>query len=121
MSQGRDSLDYLRDILDASQEALSFVATFDFADFLTDHRTNFAVVRALEIVGEAANHIPAEIRNRWPEVAWLDMVDMRNILIHAYFGVDLETVWRTIQEDLPPLRDSMERILAELESERNDH
>ena len=120
MSQGRDFLDYLRDILDASREALSFVETLDFADFLTDRRTNFAVVRALEIVGEAANHIPAEIRNRWPEVAWLDMVDMRNILIHAYFGVDLETVWRTIQEDLPQLRDSMERILAELEGEMNE-
>ena len=120
MTQGRDSLDYLRDVFDASREALSFVETVDFADLLTDHRTNFAVVRALEIIGEAANHIPAEIRNRWPEVAWLDMLDMRNILIHAYFGVDLETVWRTVQEDLPPLRDSMEQILAELESERND-
>ncbi len=110
----RTYLDYLWDILNATEAALSFVEDVDFAEFLANHRTNFAVVRALEIIGEAANHVPDEARDRWPQVAWQDMADMRNVLIHAYFGVDLEAVWRTVQEDLPPLRDLIKQILTEL-------
>ncbi len=105
MRQDRTYLDYLRDILNATEAALSFVEDVDFAEFSANLRTNFAVVRALEIIGEAANRIPDEVRDRWPQVAWQDVADMRNVLIHAHFGVDLEPVWRTVQEDLSPLRD----------------
>ena len=121
MRSGRFYLDYLRDMLGATEDALTFVEGLTFPEFLSDHRTNFAVVRALEIIGEAANHVPAQIRNHWPDVPWMDMIDMRNILVHAYFGVDLETVWRTVQEDLPQLRDSIRRILIELEREAKDN
>ena len=120
MREGRAYLDYLRDILDAAQEALAFVEGLTSSEFSTDRRTNFAVVRALEIIGEAANHVPSEIREQFHLVPWQDMIDMRNILIHAYFGIDLETVWRTVQEDLPPLLDSISRMLAKLEKEEKD-
>ena len=88
----------------------------DSLAFAADTRTNLAVVRALEIIGEAARHIPVRVRRRHPQVAWQDMVAMRNKLIHEYFGVDLEVIWRTVQEDLPPLRDEIRTVLAEMEN-----
>jgi uncharacterized protein with HEPN domain len=92
----------------------------DFPAFYADRRTNLAVVRALEIIGEAARHIPAIIRRRHPQVAWQDMVAMRNKLIHGYFGVDLEVLWRTVQEDLPPLSDAIREMLEEMKNEHQD-
>ena len=115
MRQNRTYLDYLWDILNSAEAALSFVEDVDFTGFSEDLRTHFAVVRALEIVGEAATQTPDTSKERWPHIPWQDMADMRNVLIHAYSGVDLETVWRTVQEDLPPLRDSIRQILADLE------
>ena len=116
MRPQRSYRDYLADILQAAEETLTFVVGMDFPTFRSDRRTNLAGVRALEIIGEAARHIPARVRRRYPQVAWQDMVAMRNKLIHEYFGVDLEVLWRTIQEDLPPLRDAVRRILAEMEA-----
>ena len=73
------------------------------------------MVRALEIIGEAARHIPASNRRRFPQVPWQDMIAMRNELIHEYFGVDLEVLWRTVQEDLPQLSDAIRQALANIE------
>ena len=114
MRPARDYRDYLNDILLAAGEAISFVEEMDFSDFSADRRTYLAVVRSLEIMGEAARQIPENMRDFYPVVPWQDMGDMRNKLIHEYFGVDLEVVWRTVREDLPPLFDSIRRILAEL-------
>ena len=99
MRPQRSYLDYLRDIQQAADETLTFVEDMDLPAFLTDRRTNLAAVRALEIIGEAARHIPASVRRRHPHVAWQDMVPTRNKLIHEYFGVDLEVLWRTVHED----------------------
>ena len=81
----------------------------EFPNFSSDRRTILAVVRALEIIGEATRHIPASTRRRFPQVPWQDMVAMRNKLIHEYYGVDLEVLWRTVKEDLPPLADAQKR------------
>ena len=86
----------------------------EFPVFAVDRRTNLAVVRSLEIIGEATRHIPARTRRRFPQVPWQDMVAMRDKLIHEYYGVDLEVLWRTVQEDLPPLRDVIQRALAQM-------
>jgi uncharacterized protein with HEPN domain len=86
----------------------------DFSTFSTDRRTNLAVVRTLEIIGEATRHVPKSIRRRYPDVPWQDMAAMRNKLIHEYFGVDLEVLWRTIQEDLPPLCEAIQQVIDEL-------
>lgn len=115
MRPRRSHLDYLRDILQAANDALLFTHGIDFTSFSSDRRTNLAAVRALEIIGEAARHVPASVRRRYPQVPWQDMAAMRNKLIHEYFGVDLEVLWRTAQEDLPPLRNAIQQILAELE------
>lgn len=115
MRPRRFYLDYLRDILQAAEDALTFADGMDYPTFRTDRRTNLAVVRALEIMGEAARHIPASVRRNYPQIPWQDIVDMRNKLVHEYFGVDLEVLWRTVQEDLPPLRDAIRQIMEELE------
>ena len=114
MSAPRDQLDYLRDMLDAADKANEFVRGMDEAAFAADTKTVFAVVRALEIIGEAAKKIPPSVQRRFPHLAWRAMAGMRDKLTHDYFGVNLEVVWRTIQEDLPDLAESLRSAIAEL-------
>ena len=86
----------------------------DFKAFCANDEKVFAVIRALEIIGEVAKNIPGSIRRRYSEVPWEDMVGMRNKVTHDYFGVDLEVIWKTLHEDLPPLRASVAKILQDL-------
>jgi uncharacterized protein with HEPN domain len=71
----------------------------------------YAVTRALEIIGEAARQFPESPLARYPELPWHEMIGMRNVVIHEYFGVDYEVLWRTVHEDLPPLRVAVKAIL----------
>lgn len=104
--------DYLADILTAATDARAFVEAISFEDFLANKEKQYAVLRAMEIIGEAAGRIPPEWRARYADLPWREMVGMRNIVIHHYFGVDEAVVWRTIQEDLPPLIETLSGILA---------
>lgn len=110
----RSYQDSLADIVDAIEKALEFVERVDFQEFDANAEKVFAVIRALEIIGEAARHIPADVRNTYPDIPWADMIGMRNVVIHEYFGVDNDVIWRTIQEDLPPLRKSIVAILEDM-------
>lgn len=100
-----------------SERAQSLAADVSFEGFLEDNGKSLAIVRALEIIGEAARHVPAGVRRRHPEVPWRRIVAMRNKVIHEYFGVDLEVVWRTVREELPALQAAVARIVEELERE----
>lgn len=113
MKARREYLDYFKDIQDALEKIESFTAGLDFESFAKDDKTTFAVIRALEIIGEAARKIPKAVRNRYPDVPWQDMTGMRDKLIHDYFGVDLRVVWKTLQVDLPPLLAVLDQIIKE--------
>jgi len=113
MSEGRVILDYLNDILESIADIREFTAGMTRESFAGDKKTIKAVVRSLEVIGEAANKLPNHIKEMHPEISWQETVDMRNRLIHEYFGVDLDIVWQTIEEDLEPLDKTVERIIAE--------
>ncbi len=112
MTLRRDAVDYVCDILDAVQKARRFVAGVTFDAFAADDEKAYAVIRALEIIGEASRNIPPALQERFTNVPWSYMTGMRNKLAHDYFGVDLEVIWRTVQEDLPALQVAIARMLA---------
>ncbi len=114
MNPRREIVDYLQDILDAIEKTERFISGMDYAQFAADEKTVFAVIRALEIVGEAAKNVPQAIRSRYPSVPWREMSGIRDKLTHGYFRVNLQVVWRTIREDLPGLRSEVGRVLTDL-------
>ncbi len=111
----REVRDYLNDILNAVDDAESFVKGMTLAEFVKDAKTVNAVVRSLEIIGEASKHIPASLREKHSEVPWKRMTGMRDKVIHGYFGVDNKTLWNTVRDDLPPLKQLVQKILIDLE------
>lgn len=115
MRPRREYSDFLHDMLDAADKAKRIAQGVDLHTFLDDEEKGLAATRALEIIGEAARRLPKSLRDRHPEVPWADIIAMRNKVVHEYFGVDLEVVWRTVQDDLPALREAVARIVAELE------
>ncbi|MBI5100381.1 MAG: DUF86 domain-containing protein [Nitrospirae bacterium] len=109
----RDIQLYLGDILDSSNAVMAYVAGITFEDFCNDRKTYSAVVREFEIIGEAAGKLPDVLKLRRSDVEWQDIKDFRNLLIHEYFGVDLEIVWKVIQEDLPGLMDAVREFMRD--------
>ena len=108
-------LEFIRHIYDETSFCLRQTSSIDFDTFINDEILSRAVVRSLEIIGEASKNISPDFKAKYPLVAWKDMAGMRDRLIHHYFGVDYETVWRTLREDIPVLNEWME-IIIEKES-----
>jgi len=106
--------DYVLDILSSIQEIDQFTKGMSFEDFVDDKKTVNAVIRSLEVMGEAAKKVPSEIRSKYPEIPWKYMAAMRDKLIHEYHGVDLEIVWEVVKNEIPPLKPKFEKILKEL-------
>lgn len=112
MKEGREYVDYLRDIVDAIEKAERFIEGMDFARFSSDDKTTFAVVRALEIIGEATKKIPDDVKEAHPDLPWREMAGLRDKLIHDYIGVNLEVVWKTTKDDLPALWNKISAIIT---------
>ncbi len=103
MKKSRIYADYLQDMLDAAQYAHQFIVGMTFESFTGDVRTQFAVIRALEIIGEASKNIPQAIKAKHSEVPWREIAGMRDKMVHDYIGVNLRVVWKTVEEDIASL------------------
>jgi len=105
----------VRHILDAARQATRLAAGRSRVDLDTDVTLNLSLVRLLEIIGEAAQGVTPTCREAYPDVPWHKMAGMRNRLIHAYFDVNLDVVWQTVTQDLPPLIERLQDIVRRFE------
>jgi len=105
---------YLNDIVDSMRSIINYTKNLSFERFSGDKKTIDAVVRNFEIIGEATKHIPSKIKNQHPDIPWKEMAGMRDKIIHEYFGVDLDIVWKTIKTRLPKLKSTLSDIYQSL-------
>lgn len=110
----RDFQVYIEDIIEAINAIEEYTKGLTYEAFANDKRTVDAVIRNFEIIGEATKHIPVRIRQEYPKVPWKDMAGMRDKLIHGYFGVQLDVVWKTVKERLPTVRPLIEEAFAKM-------
>lgn len=113
----RDHRLYIQDIVESMEKILDYTRGLEFDDFVNNQMAYDAVIRNLEIIGEAARNVADEITSKHPEIPWSDMVGMRNILIHSYLGVDDFIVWNTVK-NLPELIPKLNIIKEQLEKNR---
>lgn len=107
----RDYQDYLRDILDSINDIENFIRGMNLEEFKRDKKTMYAVVRSIEVIGEATKKIPRALKDKHRDIPWKKMAGMRDRLIHEYFGIDVEILWKTVREDILPLKQSIQNIL----------
>ncbi len=107
----REFLDYIEDIIEAIDSIEKFIKDIDCEEFILDDKTASAIIRKLEIIGEAVKKIPKNIKNDYSQIPWKDIAGMRDKLIHDYFGVDLKRVWKTAKKDVPKLKILFKKIL----------
>lgn len=119
MTVGKDYSDSLYDIVEYARKAEGFLTGVSLEDFKANEEKVFAVIRALEVIGEAARKIPKSMRKQYPEVPWTEMTAMRNKLIHDYFGVNVEVIWRTVKEDLPSMSMAVKKMVQDLTAQKS--
>ena len=112
--EDRESLDYLNDIMESIADIRHFTRDKTQKGLAKDKKTLYAVIRCFEILGEAVKKVPKDIKKKYPQVPWEEIAGMRDKLIHEYFGVDVDTLWDTIHEDLSPFEDIISKIVNDL-------
>lgn len=119
MKKPREYLDYLNDIYNAVNKGISFIDKMSYEDFSKDEKTQYALIRVLEIIGEAGNKIPIEVKSQSEEIPWREISGMRNLLIHDYFGVNIQVVWETAKNDLPALKEKIQKLIQDYNKSEN--
>jgi len=110
----REYRDYLNDIYECINDIESFVKDMSYEEFLKDKKTINAVVRSIEIIGEATKHIPKSIKDKSVSIPWKQITGMRNKVIHEYFGVDTNTLWITVTQDVPSIKPAIESLIKQI-------
>jgi len=113
--QGNEDITRLRHMLESAMDAVSFVQNRNRDSLETDKMLRLALVRCIEIIGEAASKVSRKSCDAYPQIPWKDIINMRNRLIHAYFDINLDTVWSAVTEDLPPLISELNKVLGIVE------
>ena len=116
MSQSQEQ--YLRDVLQAMEEAESFLAGLSYEEFAQDEKTQNAVQWSLMVVGEAAKKLRPELREKAKSLPWQDMMGMRDRMVHGYFSIDLRVVWKAVKEDIRHAKPRIQQMLHDLEREQ---
>ena len=114
----RDVIVYLKDILEYMDRAVQYLNEYELNDFILDNKTCDAVLRCVEVIGEATKKIPDELRADYPDIPWRDMAGMRDKVIHGYFVVDYKMVWLTVKEDIPQMMPKIKKVIDELEKKK---
>jgi len=109
----RIEVDYLKDMLEASNRSIKYCENLDYKKFSNDFKTQNAVVRNLEIIGKAVKNISTDTRELYSEIPWKNIAGMRDKLIHDYFGVNIDIVWGVVLTDLPDLAECIQNIIKE--------
>ncbi|HEY5464123.1 MAG TPA: DUF86 domain-containing protein [Hanamia sp.] len=104
----------LKHILDAIEEIEKYLTGADFTIFIGNSMMRFACIKQMEIIGEASNHISAELKSKFTDIEWAQIVGMRNVFTHEYFGIDSSLVWEIIKKDIPELKDKIKIILQSI-------
>ncbi len=115
MKRKREIRDYLYDILKSIELVENFIKDIDLELIEEDEKTLFAVIRALEVIGEASKNIPDKVRSKYPDIPWKQMAGMRDKLIHEYFGVDLDVLKKTIKNQLPRIKPLIKKVFQDVE------
>jgi len=101
----------ITDILESVKKIQKYVEEMEFDDFQKDEKTIYAVIRNFIVIGEAARNVPDDISEKYPNIPWRIMGDMRNFAVHEYWGVEMRTIWKTIRDDLPPLVPNLNQVI----------
>ncbi len=116
----RDYKLFIKDILTSINKIENFISYNSFDEFMRDEKTKSAVVREIEVIGEATKNIPESIRKRYKDLSWIDMAKMRDKIIHFYFGVDYEIVWEVVKKRLPEIKSLIEKILEDSQKQNTE-
>jgi uncharacterized protein with HEPN domain len=106
----------LQHILEAIHEKETYLVLSDFIEFMSNSRMRFACIKQMEIIGEASNHISEEIKSKFTDIEWAQIIGMRKVFVHEYFGIDTKLVWEIIKNDIPDLKEKVSMIFQSLET-----
>lgn len=106
---------YILDMIEYMERAEQYIKNLKYNEFINDIKTSDAVIRCIEVIGEAAKNIPEELKNKYPSIPWRNIAGMRDKIVHGYFSVDFEEVWLTVKEDIPKIKPLIKKILEDLE------